>query len=61
MLQKKDRTLQAFGKIFAANLMDSCYCNYIVSPISAAEVGVQTSEPRKSRQEVEFPLHSLGM
>lgn len=49
MLQKKDRTLQAFGKIFAANLMDCCYCNYIVSPISAAGVGVQTAEPRKKQ------------
>lgn len=60
ILQKKKKTLQAFGKIFIANLMDCCSCNHIVSLISAAGVAAQTPAPRKSRQEVQFPFHSLS-
>lgn len=56
ILQKKKKTLQAFGKIFIANLMDCSSCNHIVSLISAAGVAA----PRKSRQEVEFQFHNLS-
>lgn len=60
MLQKKERTLQAFNKIFILSLMDCCSFNYVVFVIPAVRGAVWTPDHRKSWQEEESSTLSMS-